>query len=214
MIFYNKTLFVLPHFSIFIWKECVHTDFPLHSHRKLRKLHDQCFPICIHAVEHNIITDIILISPCIHNTDQPAVIICTAIPWETIVDTDLRQFTCRRFCSLTQDRIIFPQADRIAEEIVDFFVFFQSVPIQPRCDIILTVRVVISKLCIAEFISCKNIAGPRLHINVANAFFTMRRRKPSISGSSVAPSAPQFQLFPLLSPSVFPQPFFSLCFIL
>lgn len=170
MIFYNKTLFVLPHFSIFIWKECVHTDFPLHSHRKLRKLHDQCFPICIHAVEHNIITDIILISPCIHNTDQPAVIICTAIPWETIVDTDLRQFTCRRFCSLTQDRIIFPQADRIAEEIVDFFVFFQSVPIQPRCDIILTVRVVISKLCIAEFISCKNIAGPRLHINVANAF--------------------------------------------
>ena len=71
------------------------------------------------------------------------------------MDTDLRQFTCRRFCSLTQDRIIFPQADRIAEEIVDFFVFFQSVPIQPRCDIILTVRVVISKLCIAEFISCK-----------------------------------------------------------
>ena len=67
----------------------------------------------------------------IHDTDQFTGIIRTPIPRETIVDTDLRQFTCRRFCGLTQDRIIFPQANHIAEEIVDFFVFFQTVPIQP-----------------------------------------------------------------------------------
>ena len=47
------------------------------------------------------------------------------------------------------------------------------------------------------------MAGPLLHIRVAKAFFTIRRRSFSTSGSSVSPSTPQFQLFPLLSPSAF-----------
>ena len=131
MIFYNKTLSVLPHFSIFIWKECVDTDFPLHAHWKLRKLHNQCFPICIHTVEHNIITDIILISPCIHIPISRLLLSVPPFHGKPLWILISGSLHAAGFVVFTQDRIIFPQANHIAEEIVDFFVFFQTVPIQP-----------------------------------------------------------------------------------
>ena len=51
-------------------------------------------------------------------------------------------------------------------------------------------------------------------INATQAFLIMRIRSFNTSVSSVSPSTPQFQLYPLSSPSVLFHPFTSLCFSL
>ena len=71
------------------------------------------------------------------------------------MDTDLRQLTGSCFGCFTEYRIFLAEINHIPEEIMDFFVFFQSVPIQPGCNIVLTVGIVITKLCITEFITRK-----------------------------------------------------------
>ena len=58
----------------------------------------------------------------------------------------------------------------------------------------------------------RNMGVPRLHISTAQALRIIRKRRLRISGSSVSPSAPQFQLLLSSAPSVLFQPFFSLCF--
>lgn len=47
----------------------------------------------------------------------------------------------------------------MTHEIMDFLEFLKPAPVEPRNDIVLTIRVVVSKLGVTELIARKNIAG-------------------------------------------------------
>ena len=54
---------------------------------------------------------------------------------------------------LTDGRMIFAELDHILKEIEQIFIFFEETPVQPRDQVILTIRVIISITCVCEFIT-------------------------------------------------------------
>ena len=64
---------------------------PVFSVRKHRKLHYKRLPICIHAIEYNIILRVLLISSGIHDADELCLVIGRGIERRTVVHTDFRE---------------------------------------------------------------------------------------------------------------------------
>ena len=83
------------------------------------------------------------------------IIVCRRFSRKTVVNTNLRITAHSRFRSFSQNSVLFTERNHKAEEIVYSAVFLQPVPIQPGDNVILAICIVISKLCITEFIPCK-----------------------------------------------------------
>ena len=94
-----------------------------------------------------------LISSRIHDTNESAVGIRTTVPRITVVNADLRQIACHRLRLLAQNGIALPETDHIPHKIMNLPVFFQSRPVQPGYDIVLTVGIVVAKLRVAELVA-------------------------------------------------------------
>ena len=94
-----------------------------------------------------------LISSRIHDTNESAVGIRTTVPRITVVNADLRQIACHRLRLLAQNGIALPETDHIPHKIMNLPVFFQSRPVQPGYDIVLTVGIVVSVLTVSELVA-------------------------------------------------------------
>ncbi len=150
--------------AILIFQESIDTDLPLQSSRKLRQLHGEHLPVCVHSIEYYIIRRILLISARIHHADQPAVVVCPCIPRITVVNADLGKPAVRCLRRSADTGVLFAERNHIAEKCVNLLIFLKARPVQPGNTVILTVCIVISILGIAELIPCiKHCRAPAAH---------------------------------------------------
>ena len=76
-----------------------------------------------------------------------------AIPRFQSVDAHGRKTDVARLQILADRRMLFAKSDHIAEEFKEILIFVKLIPVQPRNRIVLTIRIVISESCVAEFIA-------------------------------------------------------------
>ena len=81
------------------------------------------------------------------------IIAAFGIPWHIIVYADIREAASGFFCRLAQHRMFFSKPDHLFREFVHLAVLFPAAPVQPGGDVVLAVRIIISKLRITKFIS-------------------------------------------------------------
>ena len=86
------------------------------------------------------------------------------------------------------------QADQTFREMMEIGIFLQQGPIKPTDLIILAVGVVITALRPAHFVPINSMGTPKALKVIVRKFLIWRTRVRSISGSSVGPSTPKFQL--------------------
>ena len=73
---------------------------------------------------------------------------------------------------LTDGRMIFAELDHILKEIEQIFIFFEETPVQPRDQVILTIRVIISITCVCEF----NTGDPKCQFFHKNSMPTVESK--------------------------------------
>ena len=89
-----------------------------------------------------------------------------------------RRETSFRRLLVTPDRRMFPpEPDHFPEKPVKFLVGFQPLPVQPGNLIILTIRIIISKTGVPEFISCqKHGRSPAAHQSHTGVFHHLKTK--------------------------------------
>ena len=155
--------------------------FPGKALRRSRKRLGMGLPVSVHSQKYGVILRL----PASAEQDSKLMGVRSGgvVPGNTVVHGDIRPAAGGGSACAPQDGMGFAEGDHPGDKRKEILIFGQILPVQPGNFIVLAVRVVVPEL-----------AAPLLQRRTAKAFFRIRSRSARTCGSSVGPSAPQFQL--------------------
>ena len=128
---------------------------PLHAERRMRQQEAVLFPV--HVVEHEegVISGI---GTGIHDTELSAEVLAVRPPGVLAMEADVRDTDgavvhLAKRCALMEHRMLLPELNRIAREIVELPIPIDEPPVEPVRRIILTVRIIVSEAGLAELVT-------------------------------------------------------------